>query len=121
MTAGTKPTAPQEAAAQSRLHLKERTMKRILFASAALVALTGAAFAQQSPVFQGNYSANVVETYDHDADNNGAGLMIGGERSASMRNFFGDIDSSLGIESDAGVKSGPLTGDLADREDNRGR
>jgi hypothetical protein len=93
-------------------------MKRILFASAALAALTGVAFAQQSPVFQGNYSANVVETYDRDADNSGAGLMIGGgEMGASARNVLGDI----GLSPDASVNDRAITGDLADSKDNRGR
>jgi hypothetical protein len=100
---------------------KDEIMKRLLLGSAALVALTGAAFAQQSPVFQGDYSANVIENYDGNADNDGAGLSIGGEMGASMRNFIGDIDDSLGIEADPSAKSGALTGDLADREDNRGR
>jgi len=92
-------------------------MKRILLASAALAALTGAAFAQQSPVFQGDYSANVVETYDRDADSNGAGLMIGAEMGASARNVLGDI----GLSPDESVNDRAITGDLADREDNRGR
>lgn len=92
-------------------------MKRILFASAALVALTGAAFAQQAPVLQGNYSANVIEQYDRESDINSAGLMIGGS-GWSMRAF--DFDD-LEIRGDDGTRNDYITGDLADREDNRGR
>jgi hypothetical protein len=96
-------------------------MKRLLLVSAALVGLTGAAFAQQSPVFQGDYSANVIENYGNEADANGTLMIDLSEAGASMRNFFGDLDGSLGMEADSSAKSGALTGDLADREDSRGR
>jgi hypothetical protein len=97
-------------------------MKRLLLVSAALVGLTGAAFAQQSPVFQGNYSANVTGNYDNNAANADADLALGlREAGASMRNFVGNIDENLGIEADGSARSGALTGDLADREDSRGR
>ncbi len=89
-------------------------MKRILFASAALVALTGAALAQQSPIFQGDYSSNVIQTYDRDADSNGAmlgGQMDRGDFSASARSLF---------QSDSDAPSGGLTWDLADQADARG-
>jgi hypothetical protein len=100
---------------------KDEIDERLLLVSAALVALTGAAFAQQSPVLQGSYSANVAENYGDDAPNTGAGLIDLRQAGASMRNFVGDIDGSLGIEADSSAKSGALTGDLADREDSRGR
>jgi hypothetical protein len=45
-------------------------MKRFLLASAALVALTGVAYAQEAPYLSGNYSASVVN--NHSAANRGA-------------------------------------------------
>jgi hypothetical protein len=46
-------------------------MKRFLLASAALVALTGVAYAQEAPVLSGNYSASVYT--NHSAALNGRG------------------------------------------------
>jgi hypothetical protein len=91
-------------------------MKRILLTSAALVALTGVALAQQAPVLQGNYSANVIETYNRDAANNGGRLIVegmGAEMRASARAVFSGETVDL--------QTGGLTGDLADQNDNRGR
>jgi hypothetical protein len=81
-------------------------MNRTFIACAALFAFTGAAFAQQSPVFQGDYSANVIATYDRDA--NTAGRMSG--------------DGSFGASQvgTAEIQSGGITWDLADWADNRG-
>ena len=41
-------------------------MNRILIASAAILAFAGVASAQQAPFLAGNYSANVLETYNND-------------------------------------------------------
>jgi hypothetical protein len=82
-------------------------MNRTFIACAALFALSGAAFAQQSPVFQGNYSANVIATYDRDAD-------TASRMSASIGTFGASQRST------AEIRDGSITWDLADRADNRG-
>ena len=79
-------------------------MNGTLIACAALFALTGSAFAQQSPVFQGDYSANVIATYDRDADTQMSG---DGSFGASQR-------------STAEIQGGGITWDLTDSADNRG-
>jgi hypothetical protein len=47
-------------------------MKRLLLASAALVALTGVAYAQEAPYLSGNYSASVAKNHSA-ADRRGSG------------------------------------------------
>ncbi|MDN2565318.1 hypothetical protein N1F89_03715 [Aquibium sp. A9E412] len=47
-------------------------MNRILIAAFATVAFAGAAAAQQAPVLQGNYSANVLDHY-----NGASGVAVG--------------------------------------------
>jgi hypothetical protein len=81
------------------------TMNRTFIACAALFALTGAAFAQQSPVFQGDYSANVIATYDRDADTTGS-MSVDGSFDASQRSTE--------------IQGNGITWDLADWADNRG-
>ena len=54
-------------------------MKRLLLASAALVALTGAAHAQEAPYLSGNYSASVARSHSPDA-NRGRGAYSAGPR-----------------------------------------
>jgi hypothetical protein len=53
-----------------------KIMRKLLLASAALVALTGAAYAQEAPYLAGNYSASVARSHSQDMDETGSRFII---------------------------------------------
>jgi hypothetical protein len=67
-------------------------MNRILLAAAAVIGLTGAAAAQQSPYLHGNYSASVLNDYN--------GTALPG-------------DNQVDLSSTAAIRNAPATGEPA--------
>lgn len=51
-------------------------MNRILIAAVAVLGLAGVASAQQAPQLSGNYSANVLNSYDNGARQGDAGVDL---------------------------------------------
>lgn len=67
-----------------------KIMRRLLLASAALVALTGAAYAQEAPFLSGNYSASVAEAHSADLQGTGSTFVIRDfDRPRVFRRSFG--------------------------------